>query len=156
MIARASGELPESGRLLAIDPGEKRIGLAVSDPAQVVAQPLATLTRRAGRRFPMRQLRSHIEQLQPVGIVIGLSLEPSGKEGPAARLAREIGENIRKQTGLAVAYVDERLTTARALRVSQAIQAKPRQRPERVDRIAAAILLQTFLDSRRKAGGGST
>ncbi|GBD31494.1 MAG: putative pre-16S rRNA nuclease [Gemmatimonadales bacterium] len=141
--------LPEQGRLLAIDPGEKRIGLAVSDPAQTVAQPLATLTRRAGRRFPLRRLREHIEAQEVVGVVIGLPLDPSGEEGQKARAAREIGEEIRRHTGLAVAYLDERMTTAQALKVARAIEAKPRRHPERVDRMAAAILLQNFLDSRR-------
>ena len=56
-----TAELPTEGRLLAVDVGEKRIGLAVSDPSQILAQPLATLTRRAGRRFPMRQLREHLD-----------------------------------------------------------------------------------------------
>lgn len=84
-----------------------------------------------------------------VGVVIGLPLDPSGGEGEAARRAREIGEEIRRHTGLEVAYWDERMTSARALRTARAIEAEPRRHPERVDRIAAAILLQSFLDSRR-------
>ncbi len=141
--------LPDKGRLLAIDPGEKRIGLAISDPAQIVAQPLATLTRRTGRRFPLRQLREHIETQEVVGVVIGLPLDPGGGEGKAAQQARKIGEEIRRQTGLAVAYLDERMTTAQALKTARAIDAKPRRHPERVDRMAAAILLQSFLDGKR-------
>jgi putative Holliday junction resolvase len=146
---REATALPQQGRLLAIDPGEKRIGLAISDPAQTVAQPLATLTRRAGRRFPVRALREHIEAQQVVGVVIGLPLDEKGGEGEAAQAARKIGEEIRQQTGLAVTYLDERMSTAQALKVARAMEAKPRRHPERVDRIAAAILLQNFLDSRR-------
>ena len=62
--------LPAEGRLLAVDWGTKRIGLAVSDPSRMIAQPLATLTRRGGRRFPMSQLRPYLEEYQPVGIVV--------------------------------------------------------------------------------------
>ncbi len=141
--------LPERGRLLAIDPGEKRIGLAISDPAQTLAQPLTTLTRRAGRRFPLRHLREQIEAQSVVGVVIGLPLDPGGTEGEAAQATRRIGEEIRRQTGLAVAYLDERMTTTQALKVARAMGVKPRRHPERVDRMAAAILLQSFLDSRR-------
>lgn len=140
---------PDRGRLLAIDPGEKRIGLAISDPAQIVAQPLTTLTRRTGRRFPLRQLREHIETQGVVGVVIGLPLDPAGGEGKAAQKARKIGEEIRRLTGLAVAYLDERMSTAQALKAARAIEAEPRRHPERVDRMAAAILLQSFLDRKR-------
>ena len=70
--------LPPTGRLLAVDWGEKRIGLAVTDPTRTIAQPLATLRRRAGRRFPLQQLRHHLDALQPVGIVVGLPLDEDG------------------------------------------------------------------------------
>ena len=76
-----------SGRLLAVDWGEKRIGLALSDESQTLAQPLATLTRRAGKRFPMQQLREHLDAHHPVGVIVGLPLTPEGHEGDAARAA---------------------------------------------------------------------
>ena len=105
---------PPEGRLLAVDWGEKRIGLAVTDPTRTIAQPLATLTRRAGRRFPMQSLRAYLEEYRPVGIVVGLPLTPEGAEGPAAQAARAVAELIAEKTGLPVILMRERMTTARA------------------------------------------
>jgi len=66
------------GRLLAVDWGERRIGLALSDETQTLAQPLTTLTRRPGKRFPMAQLLDHITHNQVVGIIVGLPLDEAG------------------------------------------------------------------------------
>lgn len=135
------------GRLLGVDWGTKRIGLALSDPTGTIAQPLATLTRRAGRRFPMARLRSYLEQWHPVGVVVGLPLEADGSEGPAAREARAVADLIAARTGLPVTLLDERMTTARALEAG---------RPERgarvdLDQRAAVVLLQQHLDRLRSA-----
>jgi putative Holliday junction resolvase len=143
-------DLPTAGRLLGVDWGEKRIGLAVCDPSQVLAQPLATLTRRAGRRFPMRRLRRHLDELQPAGVVIGLPLSPDGSENERTAAARAVGALVAAQTGLPVAYADERLTTARALSAVRELGARTRGRPGDVDRLAATVLLQAFLDGRRR------
>src|SRR6185312_4306876 len=86
--------LPRSGRLLAVDWGEKRIGLALSDPTQTLAQPLDTLERRAGRRFHMRAFRDLVETHQPVGLVVGLPLDADGKDGESARAARHLAADI--------------------------------------------------------------
>ena len=140
--SRASA-VPVEGRLLAVDWGEKRIGLAITDPTRTIAQPLATLTRRTGRRFPMRQLRPYLEEYQPVGIVVGLPLTPEGTEGPAAAAARATAELIARVTGLPVVLHDERLTTARAAEADGV--------GGRVDRDqrAASVLLQTYLEVHR-------
>jgi len=129
-----------SGRLLAIDWGTKRIGLAVSDPTGTIAQPLATLRRRAGRRFPMQQLGTYLAEYHPVRIVVGLPLEPGGGEGPSARAARETAALIAAKTGLPVVLVDERMTTARA-READAVGGRVD-----IDQRAAAVLLQAYLD----------
>jgi putative Holliday junction resolvase len=136
--------LPAEGRLLAIDWGTKRIGLAVTDPTRTIAQPLATLTRRAGRRFPMRQLRPYLEEFRPVGIVVGLPLSPEGTEGPGATAAREVADLIAKTTGLPVVLHDERMTTARA-READAVGGRVDR-----DQRAAAVLLQAYLECRRR------
>jgi putative Holliday junction resolvase len=141
--------LPAAGRLLGIDVGAKRIGLAVSDPTQTVAQPLATLARRAGRRFPLAALRPFLEAHGVVGVVVGLPLEPSGREGPAALAARHAGRLIATTTGLPVTYADERMSTARARRAAGGAPRRTRPTAEALDRMAAAVILQVFLDSRR-------
>jgi putative holliday junction resolvase len=135
---------PAAGRLLGIDWGTKRIGLSISDPTATIAQPLATLRRRAGRRFPLQQLRAYLDEFHPVGIVVGLPLEPSGGEGPSARAAREIAALIAAKTGLPVTLVDERMTTARA-REAEAVGGRVD-----TDQRAATVLLQAYLDGGRR------
>jgi putative Holliday junction resolvase len=147
--APPAAAVPATGRLLGIDVGTKRIGLAVSDPTQTVAQPLATLARRAGRRFPLAALRPFLEAHGVVGVVVGLPLEPSGREGPAALAARDAGRLITTKTGLPLTYTDERMSTARARRAGAGAPRRTRPTAEAVDRMAAAVILQAFLDSRR-------
>ena len=86
--------LPTSGRLLAVDWGDVRIGLALSDESQVIASPLETLVRRPGKRFPMPRFLELVAQHGPVGVVIGLPLTSEGDEGTSAKGAREIAEAI--------------------------------------------------------------
>jgi putative Holliday junction resolvase len=141
--------MPSTGRLLAVDWGEKRIGLALSDPTQTLAQPLDTLTRRAGRRFPMRAFREHVGAHAPTGVVVGLPLEADGSEGEPARGARIMGDAIAKATGLPVAFVDERMTTSRVHQTLAELGGRTRGREGEIDRLAATVILQGFLDGRR-------
>ncbi len=142
--------IPSAGRILAIDLGDKRIGLALSDESQTVAHPLTTLIRRAGRRFPLKRLRSVIAEHQPVGILVGLPLESDGSEGGRAAEARSVGDLVTEKSGLPVEFFDERMTTARALRAVHEMGGGTRGRKQDVDPLAATTLLQTFLDSRRR------
>jgi putative pre-16S rRNA nuclease len=138
------------GRLLAVDWGERRIGLALSDETQVLAQPLTALTRRAGKRFPMAQLLQHITTHNVVGVVVGLPLDESGAEGDAAHAARALADDIKSRVGeLEVTMWDERMTTARVLAAVREMGGKTRGRKEEVDAMAAALLLQHYLDSKR-------
>lgn len=141
--------IPTHGRILALDWGERRIGLARSDEAQVLASPLDTLTRRPGRRFPMPAFLAHVDALAPVGLVVGLPLEPEGTEGASAAAARELAGLVAHRTGLPVAFWDERMSTARALAAVREQGGSTRGRRDEVDALAATILLQTWLDSRR-------
>jgi putative Holliday junction resolvase len=145
---RPGADLPSDGRVLAIDLGAKRIGLALSDPSQTIAQPLTTLTRRMGKRFPMKQLRAAIEEHNPVGVLMGLPLTPDGTEDARADEARAVGAAVSHATGLPVAYWDERMTTARVLAAAREAGARAPDRQVR-DPLAATVLLQTFLDRRR-------
>ena len=139
-----------AGRILAVDWGERRIGLALSDESQILAQPLATLTRRAGKRFPMAQLLEQVKNHNVVSIVVGLPLDESGAEGDAAHAARALADDIKRRVGeLEVTMWDERMTTARVLAAIREMGGTTRGRKEDVDAMAAALLLQHYLDSKR-------
>lgn len=144
--------IPIAGRILAVDWGEVRIGLALSDETQTLASPLETLTRRAGKRFPMPRFLELVGAHRPVGVVVGLPLALDGTEGPSAVAARELAELIERRTGLPVELWDERLTTARALRAIREQAGSTRGRREDVDALAASVLLQHFLDARPRGG----
>ncbi len=149
----------KGGRLLAVDWGERRIGLALSDETQTLAQPLATLTRRAGKRFPMAQLLEQVTRNHVVGIIVGLPLNEAGAEGDAAHAARALADDIKRRVGgggggggggdLEVRMWDERMTTARVLAAVREMGGTTRGRKEDVDAMAAALLLQHYLDTQK-------
>ena len=137
------------GRLLGVDWGERRIGLALSDESQTLAQPLATLTRRAGKRFPMQKLVALLDDHAVVGVVVGLPLDAAAAEGPAAAAARTLAGDIARRSGRPVELWDERLSTARVLQAVRELGGSTRGRKADVDAWAAALLLQHYLDARR-------
>lgn len=134
---------------MALDWGEIRIGMALSDELQLLSSPLGTVSRRAGKRFPMPALLALVAEHGPVGLLVGLPLTPDGEEGDAARGARELGALMAQRTGVPVLYADERFTTARAHREIQAQGGSIRGRRDDVDALAASVLLQGWLESRR-------
>jgi putative Holliday junction resolvase len=146
--------LPRSGRLLAVDWGEVRLGLALSEESQVLASPLETLVRRKGKRFPMPRFLELVETHRPVGVLVGLPLTGEGEEGASAAAARELAQTIGQRTGLPLELWDERLTTARALAAIREQGGSTRGRREDVDSLAAAVLLQHYLDARRISEAG--
>ena len=141
--------LPAAGRLLALDWGELRIGLALSDESQVLATPLETLERRQGKRLPMPRFLQLVALHKPVGLVVGLPLSLEGTEGDSAVAAREMAATVTRRTGLPLEMWDERMSTARALGVIREQQGSTRGRKGAVDALAAAVLLQHFLDARK-------
>ncbi len=141
--------IPIKGRILAVDWGELRIGLALSDESQVLATPLETLHRREGKRFPMPRFLQLITLHHPVGLVVGLPLSMEGTEGDSAMAAREVGATVARRTGLPLELWDERMSTARALAAIREQGGSTRGRKGDVDSLAAAVLLQHFLDARR-------
>jgi len=135
-----------TGRLLGIDYGRARIGLAVSDPDRKIAFPLTTYQRQNAER-DRDYLRSVIEEEAIAGIVVGLPLNADGSEGPSAAEARRFGAWVAEATGLPVVFSDERFTTVEAESALWSAGLTHRRRKERRDRVAAQILLQTYLDA---------
>jgi putative Holliday junction resolvase len=143
--------IPPAGRILAVDWGERRIGLALSDETQTIASPLGTVLRRAGKRFRMPEFLAHVTTHRPVGLVVGLPLTPEGDDGPSAVAARELAMQLGARTYLPVELVDERMTTARAHAAIREQDGSTRGRRDEVDALAATILLQHYLETRRHA-----
>jgi putative Holliday junction resolvase len=141
--------IPPTGRILGVDWGEVRIGLALSDETQTLASPLETLHRRKGKRFPMARFLELTAEHQPVGLVVGLPLSGEGDEEVSARSARDMATTLSGRTGLPLELWDERMTTARALAAIQEQGGSTRGRKGDVDALAAAVLLQQFLNARR-------
>lgn len=142
------------GRVLALDFGKRRIGLAVSDELGLTAQGLATLER--------TRLREDITRLADLAaerdvslILMGDPLHMSGRPGVQSEKAREFAERLRQRTGLPIRFWDERLTTVEAQRVLRESGISSRKRAKSVDRLSAVILLESYLDWRSLDEGGS-
>jgi len=142
-------EIPGYGRLLGLDWGELRIGVALSDETQLLASPLTTLVRRRGKRFPMPRCLELIASHRPVGLVVGLPLSLAGDENDATRHSRELARLVAERTDLPFELWDERMSTARALGAVREQDGSTRGRREEVDALAASVLLQHYLDTRR-------
>lgn len=142
--------IPRTGRILALDWGQIRFGVARSDETQFLATPLETLVRREGKRFPMPRFLEIVQEAEAVGVIVGLPLGLDGGEQENAAAARELADLVATRTGLPVELVDERFTTVAALDAIREVGGSTRGRKEDVDALAASILLQGFLDARRK------
>ena len=136
-------------RVLGVDYGEKRIGLAVSDPLGMIAQPLPTVARRRGKRPPYAELERIAREVEASALVVGLPLTPEGDESDWTREVRAFGDRLAERTALPVHYVDERMTSARAERTirTSGLSRKRRQEKDRVDMGAAMFILQAHLDA---------
>lgn len=134
--------MTDRGRYLAVDWGERRVGLAISDPSGTIASPAGHIVRRAGKRPPVAELIRRAEALDARGFVLGLPLDAAGEDTPRALEVRRIAERLRERTGLPVELVDERFTTAAALRAIHEMGGRTRDRKGDVDALAATVLLQ--------------
>jgi putative Holliday junction resolvase len=134
------------GRLLGIDFGTVRIGLAVSDPDRIVASPLATYTRKSESQ-DAAYFAKIVAETQAVALVLGLPIHSDGSESDKSREARAFGEWLMHVTNLQVVFWDERFTTVRAEEALMEAKLNPRQRKERRDRVAAQMILQAYLDA---------
>ncbi|MEO7998314.1 MAG: Holliday junction resolvase RuvX [Gemmatimonadaceae bacterium] len=134
-----------AGRLLAVDWGDKRIGLAVSDELGMLASPAGTIVRRLGKRPPIAELMRQAESLGVAEFVFGLPLDEHGAETPRSREIRGVAATLKSRTPLPVRLVDERFTTSAALRSIREQGGSTRGRKDDVDALAACILLEGVL-----------
>jgi putative holliday junction resolvase len=135
----------DRGRLLAVDYGERRIGLAISDPMGIIASPAGFILRRAGKRPPIAELIRRATALEARGFVVGLPLDANGEDTDRATEVRCLAEELQRRTALPVELIDERFTTAAALRAIREMGGSTRQRKGDVDALAATVLLQHAL-----------
>lgn len=140
------------GRTLAIDHGERRLGLAISDPGSAIALPLQ-VRRREGWRADLAYLRGLIQEYAVEEIVVGRPLTPRGEVGAQARAAARFAARLRAALDVPVHEVDERFSTAAADRAMREGGGRSSTRRNHRDAVAAALILQPLLDRRR--GGGS-
>jgi len=140
-------------RILAVDPGSKRVGLAVSDPTGTIATALATIPAAPSETLPARIAAAAREQAAE-RIVVGLPLRMDGRRGPEASAAERLAAAVRHVSGLPVETVDERLTTAAAERALIESGERRAARKGSIDRVAAVILLQGHLDRVRSNRAG--
>lgn len=137
-------------RTMAVDPGTVRVGIALSDPLGIVAQPHSTVLAEPRETLPER-LAELARSLDAQELVVGLPYRMDGSQGPEAKAARALAQELRRAAGLRVTLVDERLTSVAAERALLAGGAKRRSRRQLSDQVAAALILQTHLE---RTGGG--
>jgi putative Holliday junction resolvase len=142
--------VPVRGRLLGIDFGTKRLGLAICNPEQTISSPLENYTRRDLVQ-DARHIRRLVQEERIVGLVIGLPVHMSGDEGGKALESRAFGDWIAAETQLPVMYWDERYTSLQAEQMMLSAELTPKQRKARRDMLAAQILLKDFLNGDRQA-----
>jgi putative Holliday junction resolvase len=135
------------GRILAIDYGSRRMGLAVSDALGITAQGIDTLERK-NKRADFGRLERTIREYEIKEIVLGNPLRMSGHEGTQSQKVAEFAEELRQRFELPVHLWDERLTSAEANRLLRENEVSTRKRVQAVDRMAAVLILQSFMQSR--------
>lgn len=133
-------------RILGLDPGERRIGVALSDPSRTIASPHSVIDRKT--TGVVAAVRAMCEEFDVDLIVVGLPTGLSGVDGAAAQAAREIAQTIAEATGLPVEYQDERFTTVTAEAALLEGGVRRAKRRDVRDKVAAAVILQAYLDRR--------
>ena len=141
----------EPGRIMALDVGGRRIGVALSDTTRILASPLTTL-RAEPRDRVLSEIATLVQRHEVVEVVVGLPLTLSGEVGPQAHLIQLFVERLKGVLTAPIHMFDERLTTVAAERMMLDLGIKPEQRKARIDEVAASIILQDFLDSTRQRG----
>jgi len=135
-------------RVLGLDPGERRIGVALSDPLGIIASPFTVIDRRTENLA--KRLRELCAEYDVGTIVVGLPVSLSGTEGAAADKARSFGDEVRAITGQEVVFADERFTSVQAERLLVDDGMRRSKRRHTTDKVAAALMLQGYLDRARR------
>lgn len=150
-----SGPTEKRRRVLAVDYGRKRIGLALSDELGLTAQPLATLVR-VNRQNDLRRLREACRTHGVTHIIVGHPLHMTGEAGEMANEAARFAARLQKEIGIGVELVDERLTSWEAEQTLAETKSSARRRRKPLDDVAAAVLLRDYLERTRELARGAT
>ena len=135
-------------RIMGLDYGNKTVGVAISDELKITAQPIETVVRERTNKLrkTYQRLEELISQYEVEKIIVGKPLNMNGTEGEMVSLATGFAEELSRRTGLEVEMLDERLTTSEADRILKETGVAISGRKEHIDKMAAAIILQTYLD----------
>lgn len=144
----SSAPLSSHVRVLGVDLGSKRIGVAASDRSGTIATPLTVITRGRSQKIDHEELARLVREEEAEAIVVGLPLNMDGSEGSAAQAARQEVERMATVVGVPVHLHDERRTTVEADRVMMERDMNAQARRKVVDKVAAAVILQSWLDAR--------
>lgn len=141
---------PMPGRMLGLDLGERRIGVAISDELGMIASPLTMVPRQGA---VVQDVLALIERYGIVRVIVGMPTSLSGREGPQAASIRAYAEGFREALGVPMDYWDERMTTSIAEQHLIASGVRRDKRKQQVDAVAAAVMLQGYLDRERFRAG---
>lgn len=133
-------------RLLGLDIGERRIGVALSDEMGMIASPLVTINTTAD---VATELRALVERYSIARVIVGLPIGLSGREGPQAKTVRSVADALASELGIEFVYSDERLSSAVAERAQIRQGTRRDKRKQNIDNMAAAVILQGYLDAQR-------
>jgi len=132
-------------RILALDLGEKRIGVAVSDALNIIAQSVGTIERK-GIKNDLKKIRDLIQEYNADRLIVGLPLNMDGTKGKSANLAIDFVDEIKKEIQIKVEMVDERFSTAQGERIFLEADVSRKKRKKMIDKIAAQLILQNYLE----------
>jgi putative Holliday junction resolvase len=135
-------------RLIALDVGDKRIGVAMCDPDRILASPLTTLIRQT-KDTSLDEILQIARENDVAEIVIGIPYSMSGRVGPQARITMDYADSLADKTDLPIHRIDERLSSVQAERMIRESGGRPSENKGKIDSVAAAIILQAYLDSRK-------
>lgn len=132
-------------RALALDLGEKRIGVAVSDSLNIIAQAVGTIQRK-DIKSDLKKIADLVKEYRADKLIVGLPLNMNGTKGKSANLAIDFVEAVKKEIQIDVEMIDERLTTAQGERIFLEADMSRKKRKKNIDKIAAQLILQNYLD----------